>query len=100
MSSRWSWLYMALAGLAWVAPAAAQYGSIKGLPIARPEDVQNVESAPPPPGAVVLFDGTGLDNWTKRDSKDKPGWKLLPGGIGEAHGGDIMTKQEFGGHFK
>jgi hypothetical protein len=86
--------------LLWATAAPAQYGSIKGMPIAKPDDVLDAKAASPPADAVVLFDGTSLDNWTKRDSNDKSGWKLLRAGIGEVHGGDVMTKQQFSGHFK
>jgi hypothetical protein len=49
---------------------------------------------------VVLFDGKNLDNWTKRNGKAAATWKLVPGGAMEVKGGDIITKQRFGGKFK
>ena len=95
---RWTGVVLVL--LAITGAGRAQYGDISDLPIAKPEDKEDVKSEPPPEGALVLFDGKSLDNWTKRDSKNSPGWKLLEEGIAEAHGGDIMTKQEFDGNFK
>ena len=47
-------------------------------------------------GAVVLFDGSNLDQWQTRDGKPAA-WKLLPGGVMEvAKGGDIVSKEKFG----
>jgi hypothetical protein len=77
-----------------------QYGDLKGLTILKPEDQVDARPTPPPEGAIVLFDGTGLAGWSKRQGGSKPGWKLLDGGIGEVHGGDIITRQKFDGDFK
>jgi hypothetical protein len=55
--------------------------------------------ATPPPGAVVLFDGTTLAGWEPRDPKlqGKPvGWMISDGVLQVAPGtGDIMTKRKF-----
>jgi len=50
----------------------------------------------PPPGAVVLFDGRDLSQWT--DAKGNPArWKLEQGYMEVAAGtGSIQTKQGFG----
>ena len=53
----------------------------------------------PPDGAIILFDGSNLDQWHKRGSEDPITWKLLPGGVMEvAKGGDIVSKEKFGDH--
>ena len=53
-----------------------------------------------PQGAVVLFDGTTLNAWERRDVKQRAtpvGWKILDGGAMEVTpgSGDIITKQKF-----
>jgi hypothetical protein len=95
---------MLFATLVSAVPAFAQtggpYGSIADLKLAKPEDGQDQPTTPPPAGAKVLFDGKSLDGWAKRDGKTPAAWKLLDGGVMQAGGGDILTKEKFAGPFK
>lgn len=53
---------------------------------------------PPPADAIVLFNGTGLDEWEVNDSLPRPaGWKV-EGGYMEvvAGSGSIRTRRSFG----
>jgi hypothetical protein len=52
--------------------------------------------AKPPEGAVVLFDGTCLDEWQTQQGKDSP-WKLLPEAKAmEVRGGGVISRKKFG----
>ena len=60
--------------------------------------------AAPPSDAIVLFDGSSSDAWQHMNGK-KPQWKIVSASHGTkamevAGGGDIRTKQEFGGTFQ
>jgi hypothetical protein len=72
---------------------------ISDLKVAKPEDKQDVKPTPPPSGAVVLFDGKGLDGWLKTDGKTPAAWKLV-GGAMQSGGGNIITREKFDGSFK
>ena len=61
-------------------------------------------NALPPKGAILLFDGTNLDEWARQKEKEwdkeegpADGWKILPGGRLEpgVWAGSIMTKKHF-----
>ena len=82
--------------------AADPYGDISDLKIAKPEDKVDVKPTPAPAGAVVLFDGKDLENWTRTDGKTPPGWEILPDGVMQVKPGtgNIITKEKFDGHFK
>jgi hypothetical protein len=49
----------------------------------------------PPPDAVVLFDGSGLDKWVKRDGKSPAEWPVEDG-VMTVGKGNIMTAKPFG----
>ena len=68
-------VWAAAAVFAAAALAADPYGDISDLKIAKPEDKVDVKPTPPPAGAIVLFNGKDLDNWTKTDGKTPAGWK-------------------------
>jgi hypothetical protein len=81
----------------------AVQGSVAGLMKGKFELWQIQRISPelrkrPPEGAVVLFDGSNLDQWQTRDGKAAT-WKLLPDGVMEVvKGGDIVSKEKFGDH--
>src|SRR5262249_18363038 len=76
------------------------YGDLGDLKIAKPEDKTDMPTTPPPDGAILLFDGRNLDQWTKTDGKTPASWKILAGGLCQGKSGNIITKQKFDGHFK
>src|SRR5262249_47912543 len=74
---------------------------ISDLKVAKPEDKEDAKGTPPPKGAVVLFDGKSLDNWTKLDGKKPAEWKLVDGGAMQVNGtGNVITREKCDGSFK
>src|SRR5437588_3612990 len=54
---------------------------------------------PPLDGAIILFNGKDVDNWTRRDGKPAK-WKVENDYMEVVAGtGDIMTKEKFGPDF-
>jgi hypothetical protein len=67
---------------------------------AKPGDLKDAESTPPPKGAIILFDGKDFSKWQKRDGGEVQ-WTLRDGVMEGVKGhGDIVTKEKFGGSFK
>lgn len=81
--------------------AQEPYGDISGLKLARDQDKLDVPVVPPPTGAIVLFDGSNLDEWVKTDGKAPAHWRLVDGNaLQVVKGGGIKTRKNFDGHFK
>jgi hypothetical protein len=94
------YLFVGIVALWRTTSAFAQYGDIADLKLAKAEDKVNVQSEPAPKGAIVLSDGKNLDGWVQRDGKSPADFKLVGGGIIQAQGKDIITRQKFDGAFK
>ena len=65
-------------------------------PAGKMDLVDDMSPTPPPPGAIVLFDGKDTSAW---QAGGKPcGWKVLDDGSMEVvpKGGSISTQQKFG----
>ena len=88
-----------LAVLLAVSLAQAQYGDIGDFKVANAKDKEDVKSASPPDGAIVLFDGKSVDGWTKKDGKPVDA-HLVDGAAMQMKGGDIISKQSFDGAFQ
>ncbi|OWK42993.1 3-keto-disaccharide hydrolase [Fimbriiglobus ruber] len=87
--------------IAVAAPSQAQWKLDDAFKPAKPADLEDVKSTPAPAAAIVLFDGTSLGKWVKRDGKGEVKWTLKDGAMEGVKGhGDIITKDTFGGRFQ
>jgi len=85
-----------LAGLYGDTPDAKHAWAVHDLNRPVPAKV-TADPGKPPSDAVVLFDGSSLDNWTSTKPGESTKWKLVDGALESVKGaGYIQTKQAFG----
>ncbi len=67
-------------------------------PVPPPASARNTRDLlrPPPPGAVVLYDGTGLDAWLAEDGGPARWMPVGDGSLQVNGSGSIRTRQTFG----
>ena len=77
------------------------FGDISDVEILQPADKVDVPSAPPPKGALVLFDGKSLKHWLNARDNGPTDWTLLPNGAADGNNatGLMMSKRKFTGKF-
>ena len=81
--------------------ALAQYEGTGDLKIDKPEDEEDVKPVPAPEGAIVLFNGKDVSDWTDASGKGEAKWEVVDGVLqGKPGTGNICTKREFEGDYK
>ncbi len=70
------------------------HDAMRPRPVAVDPGPAPAAPSPVPADAIVLFDGTNLDQWTGRD--DKAQWRIADGFAEVNRTGDIQTRGEFG----
>ncbi len=84
------------AGLYGDTPDAKHAWAVHDMNRPHPAKV-TAEPGKAPSDAVVLFDGTSLDNWVSTKNNEPTKWNLVNGALESVKGaGYIRTKQEFG----
>jgi hypothetical protein len=81
--------------------ALAQYQGTGDLKIDKPEDKEDVKPVPAPEGAIVLFNGKDVSDWTNADGNGPAKWEVVDGVLqGKPGAGNICTKHQFEGSYK
>jgi len=81
--------------------ALAQYEGTGDLKIDKPEDKEDMKPVPAPEGAVVLFNGKDVSDWTDETGKGPAKWEVVDGVLqGKPGTGNICTRHEFEGDYK
>ncbi|HEY3897716.1 MAG TPA: DUF1080 domain-containing protein [Chthoniobacter sp.] len=80
---------------------ASPYAGTGDLKIDKPEDKVDVPPVPAPEGAIVLFNGKDVSDWTSNKGGGECKWEVVDGILqGKPGTGDILTKHEFEGAYK
>ena len=88
------------AGLADEAAPASPFAGTGDLAIDKPEDKVDVPPVPAPAGAIVIFNGQDVSDWTSKDGGECK-WNIVDGVLqGKPGAGDILTKHQFEGGYK
>ena len=89
-------LILAIATLA-AAAVTAQSGENREIREPAPELVNASGNGAPPSDAIVLFDGSGLEQWMRIEDGEPPRWEIADGAVTVTPGaGTIRTRQSFG----
>ena len=77
------------------------YSGTGDLQIDKPEDKQDVAPVPAPEGAIVLFNGKDVADWTANNNDKSPcKWEVVDGVLqGKPGTGDILSKHHFEGAY-
>src|SRR5437660_5126889 len=80
-------------------PALGQYEGTGDLKIDKPEDKEDVKPVPAPEGAIVLFNGKDVSDWTDEGGTGPATWDVVDGVLQVKPGGhNILTKHKFEGN--
>ena len=79
---------------------ASPYAGTGDLAIDKPEDKVDGPPVPAPEGAIVLFNGKDVSDWTGKGGGECK-WEVVDGVLqGKPGTGDILSKHEFEGAYK
>lgn len=93
---RRSWNLIALAASLALMPLVSTWAAPGKQDAPLPKIIQPGDAGAPPSDAIVLFDGSNLDAWQKRNGEDA-GWVIQDGVMLAVTGqGPVVSRQHFG----